>query len=105
MEIEELKEAYVGLHKEFNTPGFDELNNIFDIGIFERNSGNLLRDIRRAMVEKVARYLRLLEFLLRPSPASPIFLVLLKGSRPADTQSLAQVFSAFIEIELASYHP
>jgi len=103
MEIEELKEAYVGLHKEFNTPGFDELNNIFDIGKIERNSGNLLRDIRRAMVEKVAHYLRLMELMLNPSQASPIFLILLKEVTPADKQSLDKVFSAFIEIELASY--
>jgi len=98
-----LKEAYVGLHKEFNTPGFDELNNIFDIGKIERNSGNLLRDIRRAMVEKVAHYLRLMELMLNPSQASPIFLILLKEVTPADKQSLDKVFSAFIEIELASY--
>src|SRR3989344_223992 len=103
MEIEELKEAYVGLHKEFNTPGFDELNNIFDIGKIERNSGNLLRDILRAMVEKVAHYLRLMELMLNPSQASPIFLILLKEVTPADKQSLDKVFSAFIEIELASY--
>src|SRR3989344_7621517 len=103
MEIEELKEAYVGLHKEFNTPGFDELNNIFDIGKIERDSGNLLRDIRRAMVEKVAHYLRLMELMFNPSQASRIFLILLKEVTHADKHVLDKVFSAFIEIELASY--
>src|SRR3989344_8844616 len=103
MEIEELKEAYVGLHKEFNTPGFDELNNIFDIGKIERDSGNLLRDIRRAMVDKVAHYLRLMELMFNPSQASPVFLILLKEVTPADKQVLDKVFSAFIEIEIASY--
>ncbi|MEK6847135.1 MAG: hypothetical protein AABY16_03140 [Nanoarchaeota archaeon] len=103
MEIEELKSAYVGLQKKHALPVFDDLNSVFDIGKIERDSGNLLRDVRRAMVEKVAHYLRLMELMLNPSQASPIFLILLKEVTSADKQVLDKVFSSFIEIELYSY--
>ncbi len=103
MEIEELKEAYAVLQKKNDLPDFNDLNSTFDIGKIERDSGNLLRDVRRAMVEKVAHYLRLMELMFNPSQASPVFLILLKEVTPADKQILDKVFSAFIEIELASY--
>ena len=103
MEIDELRNAYAVLQKNYNLPSFDELNAMFDIGKIERDSGNLLRDVRRAMVEKVAHYLRLMELMINPSQASPIFLILLKEITSVDRQVLDKVFSAFIEIELGSY--
>ena len=103
MEVDELKIAYANLQRKYEIPSFDELNAIFDIGKIERDSGNLLRDVRRVMVEKVAHYLRLMELMFNPSQASPIFLILLKEVTPADKHVLDKVFSAFIEIELASY--
>src|SRR3989338_11527315 len=103
MEVDELKIAYANLQRKYEIPSFDELNAIFDIGKIERDSGNLLRDVRRVMVEKVAHYLRLMELMFNPSQASPVFLILLKEVTPADKQILDKVFSAFIEIELASY--
>ncbi len=103
MEIDELRKAYNVLQRKYNLPGFDELNAIFDIGKIERDSGNLLRDVRRTLIEKIAHYLRLMELMLNPSQASPIFLILLKEITSSDKQVLDKVFSAFIEIELASY--
>ena len=55
------------------------------------------------MVEKIAHYLRLMELMFNPSQASPIFLILLKEINSSDKQVLDKVFSAFIEIEIASY--
>lgn len=103
MEIDELKNVYSLLQKKYGLPGFEDLNANFDIGKIERNSGNLLREVRRAMVEKVAHYLRLMELMLNPSQASPIFLILLKEINSSDRQVLDKVFSAFIEIEVESY--
>src|SRR3989344_7722171 len=103
MEVDELKIAYANLQRKYEIPSFDELNAIFDIGKIERDSGNLLRDVRRVMVEKVAHYLRLMEIIINPSQASPTFLLLLKEITSADKKVLDSVFSSFMEIELSSY--
>ena len=103
MELTELKIEYDSLQKKYNLPAFDEMNRIFDIGKIERDSGNLIRDIRRLAVEKIAHYLRLMELMQNPSQASPMFLMLLKEVNAADKQILDTVFSVFIEIELSSY--
>ena len=103
MEIKELKQQYEILQKKHNLPPFDDLNSTFDIGKIERDSGNLMRDVRRAMIEKVSHYLRLMELMLNPSQASPIFLILLKEITADDKRLLDAVFSSFIELEIASY--
>ncbi len=103
MELDELRIAYNLLQKKHSLPGFEELNANFDIGKIERDSGNLLREVRRAMVEKVAHYLRLMELMLNPAQASPIFLILMKEINSSDRQILDKLFSAFIEVEISSY--
>lgn len=103
MEIQELKEKYSLFQKKHSLPGFDDLNATFDIGKIERDSGNLLRDVRRIMVEKVAHYLRLMELMFNPSQASPIFLILLKEINSADKKILDELFSKFLGVELNSY--
>jgi hypothetical protein len=64
MEFEELKKNYEDLKTKFNLPNFDDLIEVFDIGKIERESGNLLRDIRGVLMEKIIHYVRLLELLL-----------------------------------------
>jgi hypothetical protein len=77
MKFEEFKQKYALLNKTHNLPDFDEMNNSFDIGKIRRDSGNLIRDIRRVMIEKISYYNKLLEMMINPSNASPIFLMLL----------------------------
>ena len=103
MEFDELKNAYNLFQKKYSLPGFEDLNSNFDIGKIERDSGNLLREVRRVMVEKVSHYLKLMELMLNPSHASPIFLILLKEINSSDKQVLDKLFSAFIELELSSH--
>ena len=103
MELLELKQDYDKLRKERSLPSFDELNYAFDIGKIERDSGNLLRDVRKMCSEKISHYLRLLELMLNPSQASPMFLVLLKEVTAQDRKVMDKVFTSFIELEINSY--
>ncbi len=103
MELSELKQEYDKLRKEHDLASFDDMNNVFDIGKIERDSGNLLRDVRKLCSEKVSHYLRLLELMLNPGQASPMFLVLLKEITAQDKKVMDIIFNSFIELEITSY--
>ncbi len=104
MEFIELKKIYGDFEKKYNLPSFDEMNSIFEIGKIDVNSGNLLRDIRKFAIEKIAHYVRLIEIMLNPSQASPMFLMLLKEITSKDKKIIEEVFSVFIELEISSYY-
>ncbi|MGV8142777.1 MAG: hypothetical protein ACP5NS_04045 [Candidatus Pacearchaeota archaeon] len=103
MDLVELKTEYEKMRKLHDLPTFEEMNSIFDIGKIERDSGHILRDIRKVCSEKISHYLRLLELMLNPSQASPMFLVLLKEITQADKKVMDSVFTHFIELEINSY--
>ena len=103
MELDVLKNSFESLRKKHSLPSFDELNDSFDIGKIETNSGNFMRDIRRTMMEKIVHYIRLAELMINPSQGSPIFFVLLREITPADRKVVDGVFQSFVSLELASY--
>ncbi len=103
MELSQLQREYDGIRKLHDLPSFEEMNLIFDIGKIERDSGNLLRDIRKICSEKISHYLRLIELMLNPSQASPMFLILLKEMNLNDRKIIDSVFTSFIELEINSY--
>jgi Rad3-related DNA helicase len=104
MEFAELKIMYENLAKKHNLPSFDEMNSIFEIGRIEINSGNLIKDVRKFAIEKISHYVRLIEIMLNPSQASPMFLMLLREINSKDKKIIEEVFSALIELEISSYY-
>ena len=103
MELDELKKRYEVLQKKYKLPGFDELNSRFDIGKIERYTGNLLRDIRAVMMERIVHYVRLLELMLNPGQATPIFMILLREINNLDKEVMNRVFNGFVSLELKSF--
>ncbi len=103
MELSDLKIEYDKLRKLHSLPSFDEMNSTFDIGKLERDSGNILRDIRKICSDKISHYLRLLELMLNPSQASPMFLILLKEINSNDKKVMESIFTSFIELEIDAY--
>jgi hypothetical protein len=75
----------------------------FDIGKIRKDSGHLLRDIRRMMIEKIVYYLKLIEIIMNPSQASPIFMMLLKEINSNDLKFIDSILSPFVEIELVGH--
>lgn len=103
MELLELKKKYLELKKEYGLPGFDNLNMRFDIGKIERFSGNLLRDIRTVMMERVVHYVRLLELMINPGQSTPVFMIFLKEINTMDKEIMNRVFNSFVSLELMSF--
>ena len=79
--LEELKKDYLILQKKYKMPSFKELNEEFDIEkAAEHETDCLIREIRKAIMDKVIAYLRFVEMLLNPSNAPMFFFALVKFS-------------------------
>lgn len=103
MNIGDFKEVYLSLQKKHKLPDFEELNLGFDIGKIKRDSGNILRDIRRIMIEKIVYYNKLVEVMINPSGATPILLMLLKEITSEDKKIIDSVLNSFVELEIESH--
>ncbi len=103
MKLSEFIEIYAKIQKKYSLPEFEEMNSSFDIGRIKRDSGNLVRDIRRGMVDKIIYYLKLIEVMINPSSASPIFLMLLKEITSEDKKVIDSVLSSFVGLEIAAH--
>ena len=55
------------------------------------------------MLEKVVYYTKLLELMMNPANASPIFLMLLREITSEDKKVIDSVLSSFVELELAAH--
>ena len=72
--IQEMKERYEKLRKEYSLPDFEKLNEDFQIEkLSEIETEHLLREIRKFISEKVSSYFKFLESILNPMNA-PVFI-------------------------------
>lgn len=103
MNLDDFKEKYLILQRKNKLPDFEELNLNFDIGKIKRDSGNILRDIRKIMIEKIVYYNKLVEVMINPSGATPILLMLLKEITNEDKKIIDSVLNSFVELEIESH--
>ncbi|MDD2444797.1 MAG: hypothetical protein PHX15_01515 [Candidatus Nanoarchaeia archaeon] len=99
--LEELRIEY-DLFK-YNLPSFQSLLDDFDLlKVCEKDSGYLLRDIRRTIVEKLNGYLQLFEFFLNPiSP--PLFIIsLVRYFNNEDKKLIKQMYNEISKLNLLS---
>ena len=87
-----LKKEYEELKKKHKLPSFEELNEEFEIEkLQERETDFLLRQIRRAMVEKIAVVLRFLELIVNPAEAqTPLYIFSVMKSISGDTKKVVE---------------
>lgn len=99
--LEELKKDFASLQKKYKLPSFQQLNEEFDIEkIAERETECLLREIRKAVMEKVIAYLRFIEMLLNPSNAPIFFFALIKGLTSQDKRILERIYERLGSFEI-----
>jgi hypothetical protein len=102
MELKEFKSQYGSLASKYGLPDFKELNENFEIDRIERDVDFLLREIRKAMMDKIVSYIRLVEMMLNPSQAPPMFMMFVKNISEGDKKVMEAVYQSFIELELRS---
>ena len=72
-DIQEIEKEYNPLKEKYNLPEFKKLAEDFDIEkVVEKETSFLLREIRRAIAEKISAYLHLFETLVNPA-SPPVF--------------------------------
>ena len=103
MELKDLKKEYIKLEKKYKLPGFNELNEGFEIDRIERDTDYILREIRKTMMDKIIGYKRFLEMMLAPSTAPPMFMIFIKEVRQDERAEVENVYKALVELELESF--
>lgn len=100
MELNDLKNKYECVAKNYSLPGFDELNDEFEIERIDRESYTLLRFVRKVMMDKIVGYVRFIEMLINPSQAPFAFMHFSKGMTDVEIKILQGIYQKFIELEL-----
>ena len=102
MKLDELKKRYEILRKKHSLPDFAELNKFFEIEKIDKESDLLLRDVRKVMMDKILEHLRLVEMLINPSIAPPMFLQFVRKVNFDERKIFEKVYVKLILIELVA---
>ena len=102
MKLDELKKRYEILRKKHSLPEFIELNKLFEIEKIDKESDLLLRDVRKVMMDKILEHLRLVEMLINPSIAPPMFLQFVRKVSFDERKIFEKVYVKLILIELVA---
>ena len=99
----ELKKEYEKFRKKYKLPKFSELNQEFEIEkIQEKETEFLLREIRRAIGEKIVALLRFFELFLNPQTAPLFILAMLKNVNLNDKELIEKIYYKLVNFELTS---
>lgn len=102
MDLAELKKEYIVLQKKYKLPSFEELNENFEIDRIERETDTLLREIRKVMIERIVYYVKIMEFLIAPSNAPPIFMQFAKQVSTEEFADIRKLYGRFSQVELGA---
>jgi hypothetical protein len=100
MELADLKKAYGELARKYKMPGFQELNENFEIEKIDKESECLLRLIRKVMLEKIVNSFNFAEFLLNPLNAPKMYLPFIKTMTLDDRKEIEKIYSGISELLL-----
>ena len=100
-DIEDLKQEYEILRAKYNLPDFKILAEEFDVErVAEKETSFVLRNIRRAMNDKISAYLRLFETLNNPSSAPMFIFSMLKNLKEAEKDKMKEIYKKFAKLEI-----
>ncbi len=98
-----LKKEYERFHKKYKLPEFSELNQEFEIEkLQEKETEFLLREIRRAISDKIAAFLRFFELFLNPQAAPVFILAVIKTLNNKDKIIIEKIYHTLVNFELTS---
>ena len=99
--LNKIKKDFKKIGKKYKLPKFEELAREFDIEkIAEKETSFLLRDVRRAINEKISAYLHLFETLINPS-SPPLFIFsILKNLEEKEQKIMKEIYSKLVKFQL-----
>lgn len=103
-ELKKLEKEYEKIRKKYSLPGFENMNNDFDIErLQEKETLNLIREVRRTIMEKNSAYLRFCEMFMNPSHAPLFFLGLSKNLGDEEKKLVNEVYLRLGKFEIKSF--
>ena len=99
--LEELKENYKKIQKEYNLPEFSKLNSEFSIEkVADVETDFLIREIARVMAEKFSNYLRFVELVLNPVNSPMFIFSIIKTIGEDEKKKFSEIYKELTKIEL-----
>jgi len=101
--LDDVKKKYGPLCKKYKLPSFDELNKEFEIEkIQEHETDYILREIRKAISEKMSAFLRFFETVLNPVMAPVFIIAALKNLENGEKQKIKEIYEAMVSVEIGT---
>jgi len=101
-ELKDLKEEYRKFEKKYGLPGFEKINQDFDIEKIDKESEIFLKHVRKVMMEKVVNVLGFLEMLLNPMNAPRMYMVYVNSVSDEDRKKIGEIYNKLSELVLIS---
>lgn len=99
--LKNIKEEYKKIEEKFNLPAFEKLVEEFDVEkISEKEEGLLIRDIRRAVTEKISGYLHLFEMLMNPSSPPMFVFSFMKNLSEQDKKEIKEIYKELSRLQI-----
>jgi hypothetical protein len=102
-DMEEIKKEYEILKNKYSLPEFEKLAEDFDVEkIVEKATSFILRDVRRAIGERISVYLHFFETLINPA-APPMFIFsILKNLEERDREKIREVYRKLANLQISA---
>ena len=99
--LEKLKKAYSALEKKYGLPGFKEMNEDFYLEkIADGDVELVIREIRRAVGDKLANYMRFIENLLNPVNVPMFVFSIVKTLDDSQKKVLSEIYKDLVKNEI-----
>lgn len=99
--LKNIKEDYKKIEEKFSLPAFENLVEEFDVEkISEKEEGLLIRDIRRAVAEKISGYLHLFEMLMNPSSPPMFVFSFMKNLSEQDKKEIKEIYKELSRLQI-----
>ena len=99
--LAKLKENYKELQKKYDLPGFNELNEDFNIEkIAESETEILIREVRKFMGDKMMNYMRFIENLLNPVNVPMFIFSIIKLLDAEEKKGLSEIYKELMKKEI-----
>ena len=101
MDLKELKNKYGAFRDKYGLPNFEEINSIFDIEKIDEESEQLLKVIRKVMMDKIINFLGFLEMLNNPANAPKIYYQFFSSMTSEDKKRIDELYFLFGKLNLS----
>jgi len=101
--LKKFKKDYENIQQKYKLPSFEMLNQRFDIEkLAERETELLVREIRRAIIDKASNYFKFIEIFINPGAAPMFFVAVIKRMNGIDRAPLEQLYIELGKMEVDS---